>query len=202
VNTSPGFLTRFLSTLLDPNLVSLFFLAGIVGLGFEIFHPGIVLPGAIGAVSMLLALFGLSVLPLSWTGLALVLLGVFLLVADAHVASHGALTLSGLIAMGFGFATLFHNDGPYQTSRPLVVTFTVVLGGMWAVAIGKAVAVRRTPVLVGPQEIVGLQGIVREGGMVFVHGELWRARGPVPLAAGQRVQVDGLDGLTLRVHLV
>ncbi len=202
VTTSPGFLTRFLSTLLDPNLISLLFLAGIAGIGFEIFHPGIVLPGALGAVSMLLALFGFSILPLSWTGLALVLLGVFLLVADAHVASHGALTVSGLIAMGFGFATLFHNSGPYHTSIPLVVTFTVAIGGAWAIAIGKAVAVRRNPVIVGPQEIVGMQGVVREGGLVFVHGELWRVRSPKPLVTGQRVEVDGLDGLTLRVHPV
>ena len=67
-STKPGFLTRFLSTLLNPNIVSLLFLAGLVGLGFEIFHPGAILPGALGAVSMLFALFGLYVLPLSWTG--------------------------------------------------------------------------------------------------------------------------------------
>ena len=76
VETSPGFFTRFLSTILDPNLLSLLFLAGIVGIGFEIFHPGVVLPGALGAVSLLLALFGLAVLPTSWTGLGLVLLGI------------------------------------------------------------------------------------------------------------------------------
>jgi membrane-bound serine protease (ClpP class) len=203
VETSPGFLTRFLTTILDPNLLSLLFLAGIVGIGFEIFHPGVVLPGALGAVSLLLALFGLAVLPTSWTGLGLVLLGVLLLGLDTYLPSHGALTVSGLIALGFGLATLFHDSsGLYTTSVPLIVTLTVVIGGLWAWAISKAIAVRRQPVLAGPEEIVGMQGIVREGGLVQVHGELWKARAPEPLRTGQRVEVDELDGLTLRVHLL
>ena len=151
----------------------------------------------------MLALFGLAVLPTSWTGLGLVLLGIALLAIDLNVPSHGALTVSGLIALGFGLATLFHDSsGTYQTSVPLVVTLTVVIGGLWAWAISKAIAVRRQPVSVGPEEIVGMQGVVREGGLVFVKGELWRARAPEPLRAGQRVQVDALDGLTLRVHAV
>ena len=99
VETSPGFFTRFLSTLIDPNVVSLLFLAGLAGLGFELFHPGAVIPGAFGAICMVCALFGFSILPLSWAGSALVLLGAALLVIDAHVVSHGALTLSGLAAI-------------------------------------------------------------------------------------------------------
>jgi membrane-bound serine protease (ClpP class) len=200
---SPGFLTRFLNTLIDPNIVSLLFLAGLAGIGYEIFHPGVVLPGALGGVALLTALFGFSVLPLSWAGLAMVLLGVALLVVDAHVVTHGALTLAGLVAMGIGLATLFHNaPAPYQTSVPLVVTVTVLIGGFWALAVGKAVAARRVPVSVGPQEIVGMRGVVRDNGLVFVHGELWRARSAEPLAPGQRVEVDRLDGLTLDVHRV
>src|SRR5205085_2776460 len=81
----------------DPNLITLLFLAGLAGIGYEVFHPGVVLPGALGAVALVTALFGFSVLPISWAGLALLLLGVALLVIDAHVTSHGALTVSGLI---------------------------------------------------------------------------------------------------------
>jgi len=200
---SPGFLTRFLNTLIDPNIVSLLFLAGIAGIGFEIFHPGIVLPGALGAVCLLTALFGFSVLPLSWAGLLMVILGVALLVIDAHVVTHGALTVAGLVAMGVGLATLFHNlPSPYNTSLPLVITFTAAIGGFWALAIGKAVRARRMPVTVGPQEIVGMEGIVRAGGLVFVRGELWHAHSAEPLAPGERVRVDRLNGLTLDVHRV
>jgi membrane-bound serine protease (ClpP class) len=202
-NTGPGFFTRFLSTLIDPTIVELLFLAGIAGLAFEIFHPGIVLPGAIGAVCMLTALFGFSVLPISWTGFALVLLGIVLLGADVHVPSHGALTVSGLLALGIGLITLFHNaPAPYHTSIPLIVTFTALVGGFWAFALTKALAARERPVTVGRDEIVGMEGIVREGGLVFVHGELWRVRTEEPLTPGERVRVDALNGLTLDVHRV
>ena len=199
----PGFLTRFLSTLIDPNIVGLLFLAGLAGLGFELFHPGVVIPGAFGAICMICALFGFSVLPLSWGGLLLVLLGAALLVIDAHVTTHGALTLSGLVAIAVGLVTLFHKaPAPYHTSVPLVVTVTVVLGGFWALAIAKAVAVRRRPATVGPQQIVGMEGVVRGDGQVFVRGELWRARSPEKLRPGEHVRVAGLDGLTLDVHRI
>jgi membrane-bound serine protease (ClpP class) len=199
----PGFLTRFLSILLNPNIVSLLFLAGLAGIGFEIFHPGVILPGALGATALLLAFFGLYVLPLSWTGIALVILGLALLGVDAHYPTHGALTVSGLLALGFGLATMFQaTNGSPQESVPLVVAITLVLGGLWAFGTAKAIAIRRAPVSVGPQEIVGAEGIVREGGMVYVHGELWRARATEPLRTGQQVQVDALDGLTLEVHQV
>jgi membrane-bound serine protease (ClpP class) len=195
----PGFFTRFLSTLIDPNIVSLLFLAGIVGLGFELFHPGVVIPGAFGAICMVTALFGFSVLPLSWAGLFLVLLGVVLLVIDAHVPTHGALTVSGLVAMAVGFITLFHNaPSPYHTNTWLIVTLTVVLGGFWAIAMAKAIAVRRSPVSVGPEEIIGMEGVVRDG-YVFVHGELWQAHSDEELSEGDRVRVRGIDGLTLAV---
>lgn len=199
VNARAGFVTRFLSTLLNPNLVSLLFLAGIAGIGFEIFHPGAILPGTVGAVSMVLALFGLYVLPLSWTGLTLVIVGIALLVIDAHVATHGVLTIFGLVSLGFGLASLFPASAGH-TSIALIVAVTVVLGGAWAFMVSKAIAIRRKPVEVGPQEMVGLRGVVSDGGLVHVHGELWKARAAEPLEAGQRVEVEGLDGLTLRVH--
>jgi membrane-bound serine protease (ClpP class) len=203
VEASPGFFTRFLSTLIDPNIVSLLFLAGLAGLGFELFHPGVVIPGAFGAICMVCALFGFSVLPLSWAGLALVLLGAALLVVDAHVTSHGALTLSGLVAMAIGFATLFHDaPAPYRTSVPLVVAFTAGLGLLWAFAIGKAMQARRQPVVVGPLDVIGAEGVVRAGGRVFVRGELWRARSDEPLSPGEHVVVDRLDGLTVEVHRI
>jgi membrane-bound serine protease (ClpP class) len=202
-DVSPGFLTRFLSTLIDPNIVSLLFLAGLAGLGFELFHPGAVIPGAFGAICMVCALFGFSVLPLSWGGLLLVLLGAALLVTDLHVPSHGALTLSGLVAMGIGFATLFHNaPAPYHESTALIVTVTVGLGAFWAIAIGKSLAVRRQPVAVGPEEIVGMEGVIRERGNVFVRGELWHAESDEPLRPGELVAIDAIDGLTLRVHRI
>lgn len=193
VEAHPGFFTRLLNALIDPNLIPLLFLAGIAGIGFEIFHPGVVLPGALGAVALLTALFGFAVLPISWTGLALLLLGAALLVVDAHVVSHGTLTVSGLISLVVGSLMLFHNaPAPYdQVNAPLLVVFAVLLGSVWVFALTKAVQVRRSPVAAGPETMVGEVGEARRDDLVFVHGELWRARPSSggTLRPGQRVRV-------------
>jgi membrane-bound serine protease (ClpP class) len=205
VDAEPGFFTRLLNTLIDPNLIPLLFLAGIAGIGFEVLHPGVVLPGALGAVSLLLALFGFSVLPISWAGLALLILGAALLVIDAHVVSHGALTVSGLISIVVGSLLLFHNaPAPYNdVNVPVLVAFAVGLGLLWVFALSKAVQLRRRPVAVGPHTMVGEVGEARRDDMVFVQGELWRAR-PIangPLKPGQRVRVAGVDpALVLEVE--
>ena len=198
----PGFFTRLLNATIDPTIISLLFLAGIAGIGFEIFHPGVVLPGALGGVAFLTALFGFSVLPISWSGLALILLGVVLLVIDAHVLSHGALTLSGLIALGFGMVMLFHNaPSPYHTSVPIVLTFTLGLGLFWVFALTKAVQVRRRPVTVGPARVIGAEAVVKAPGQVFVEGELWHAHlsDGGELVPGSYVRVAAMDGLELTV---
>jgi membrane-bound serine protease (ClpP class) len=199
---SPGLFTRILNALIDPNIISLLFLAGIAGIGFEVFHPGVVLPGALGGVSLVLALFGFSVLPISWAGLVLILLGVVLMVIDAHVVTHGALTLSGLVSLAVGMLLLFHNaPAPYHTSLPLVLSITIALGSFWAVAIGKAVQVRRKPVTVGPERFLGDEGVVRDPQHVFVEGELWRAHSSDggELVPGERVRVESVEGLELTV---
>jgi membrane-bound serine protease (ClpP class) len=204
-NVSPGFFTRLLNTLIDPNILSLLFLAGIAGLGFEIFHPGVVLPGALGAVSLLTALYGFSVLPVSWAGILLLLLGVALLVADVHVTSHGALTVAGLVCLAVGSIMLFQNaPAPYHTSKPLVIGVAVGLGALWAFGVSKAWQVRHKPVAVGPQLIAGSVGEVRENGLVYVNGELWQARttGGEALLPGDHVRVESLDGLVLTVRPV
>jgi membrane-bound serine protease (ClpP class) len=201
-NVHLGFFTRLLNTLIDPNILPLLFLAGLAGIGFEIFHPGVVLPGALGAVALVTALFGFSVLPISWGGLVLMLLGVALLVIDLHVTSHGALTVAGLISLAVGSIMLLQNAPGYHTSKPLVITVAVVLGSVWAFAMSKALQVRRSPVQVGPQLIAGAVGEARGNGLVYVNGELWQARtmGGEELRPGDRVRVESLDGLTLTVR--
>jgi membrane-bound serine protease (ClpP class) len=196
VDAHPSFFSRFLNVLIDPNIITLLFLAGLAGIGFEIFHPGVVLPGVLGAVALVTALFGFSILPISWAGLALLLLGVAMLVTDAFVTSHGAITVAGLISLVVGAIMLFRNaPSPYHVNLPLMISIAVVLGLLWGFAITKAVQVRRKPVSVGPQTIVGQIGEARGDGQVFVNGELWRARpaGEEPLRRGTRVRVDAVD---------
>jgi membrane-bound serine protease (ClpP class) len=198
----PGFVTRFLNTIIDPNLISILFLVGIVGLIWEVLHPGIVLPGALGAVSLVMALYGFSVLNPSWGGVALILLGVALLIIDLHAMTHGALTIGGLIALAFGLALLFQNEpAGYHVNTWLIVGIGMAIGGFWAFAMTKGFAARRQPVKVGPQAIVGTTGEVRAPGLVLVNGELWQAhaRDDSELVPGEEVEVESVDGLELTV---
>jgi len=198
----PGFVTRLLNTAIDPNLLSILFLAGIVGLIFEVLHPGIVLPGALGAVCLVIALYGFSVLNPSWGGVALILLGVALLVIDLHALTHGALTIAGVIALGFGMALLFQNQpAPYHVNTYLIVGIGTAIALFWSFALGKGFAARRLPVTVGPQTIVGKTGEVRAPGLVFVNGELWQAHAEdnSELVPGEHVAVESVHGLHLTV---
>jgi len=205
VNVHMNLFQRILNTLIDPTLITLLFLAGLAGIGFEIFHPGVVLPGALGAVALVTALFGFSILPVSWGGLILLILGIVLLVIDAHVTSHGAISVAGLTCLVVGSLMLFRNaPSPYHTSVPVVVAFAGGLGAFWAIAIAKAVQVRRRPVSVGVHELIGAEGEVRREGLVFVRGELWQAQ-PAdgePLRPGDHVRVESVDGLVLTVRHV
>jgi membrane-bound serine protease (ClpP class) len=198
----PGFFTRFLNTIINPNLISLLFLLGIVGLIFEVLHPGVVLPGALGAVSLVLALYGFSVLTPSWGGVALMLLGVALLVIDLHAPTHGVLTIGGLIALLFGLALLFQNEpGAYRVNLWLILGIGGAIGIFWAFATGKAFAARRLPVATGVQKMVGKIAEVRGPGLVFVDGALWQAHAAdgSELVAGEQVKVQAVDGLQLTV---
>jgi membrane-bound serine protease (ClpP class) len=199
----PGFITRFLNFIINPNLISLLFLLGIIGLVFEVLHPGVVLPGALGAVSLVLALYGFSVLTPSWGGLALVLLGVVLLIVDLHAPTHGVLTIGGLISLGFGLALLFQNEpGVYRVNLWLIVGVGCAIAAFWAFATGKGLAAQRLPAQTGSQTMIGQRAQVRGPGLVFVDGALWQAHtaDDSELVTGEEVEVEAVDGLQLTVR--
>ena len=201
---SPGFVTRFLDTVIDPNLISILFLAGLIGLIFEVLHPGVVLPGALGAVCLVISLYGFSILNPSWGGLVLVVLGIALLVIDLHAVTHGVLTTGGLISLGFGLALLFQNQpSPFHVDTWLVVGIGLTIAALWAFALGKGFAARRRPVTTGAASMVGLHGVARGANTVSVRGEIWNAHSVTgeALAAGQEVVVEAVEGgLTLLVR--
>jgi membrane-bound serine protease (ClpP class) len=197
---------RLLEILIDPNLIYLLFLGGIAGIAFELTHPGIVLPGLFGGVSLILALLGLSIVPFSWAGVALLALGVALLAAEAHVPAHGAFAGVGLLAFALGGIILFRvPNSAGQVNIPLVLGITLLLATLGVVVVQRVVQARHLPVSTGFSELVGAQAVVRTPlaptGQVFVHGERWRAE-PVEGFAprvGQPVQVVSIDGLRLTV---
>jgi membrane-bound serine protease (ClpP class) len=197
---------RILDLLVDPNLIVLLMSIGLLGITVEIFNPGLIFPGTIGAISLVLGLFGLQILPVSWAGILLILLALGFFAAEAFVTSHGALALAGVVSFVFGALMLFDPAGDaYQVSLwvalALAGTFALVLG----VALAKVVQVRRTRPQTGEEELLGDVAVVRQAldptGYVFVHGELWRARADDgPIGVGERVRIERIgDGLVLEV---
>ncbi len=196
---------QILDVLIDPNLISLLFLGGLILIAFEVAHPGMIFPGFAGATMLVLALFGISVVPFTWTGLLLLLAGAGLMLAEVHVG-HGLLGAVGVVLFAAGAFLLFDNDQEgLRVSLLLVVGIALVLGTGFVFLISRTQAVRRQPVATGPSALVGRRGEAREAldpsGLVFVHGELWTAvsDGP-PIRAGEDIVVERLEGLTLHVQ--
>ena len=193
-----------LELLVNPNTVFLLFTLGLILLGLELFHPGMILPGALGAVFVVIALFGLAQIPINVAGLLLILLAFGLFVAEAFIVSHGALAAGGIVALVFGGLLLFDTDSEaYDISVPIVILTAALLGGGFVFIISKAVQARHRAVHTGTEELLGAHGVVRSPldplGHVFVKGALWRARSERPVTVGQKVVVDDVQGLTLTV---
>jgi membrane-bound serine protease (ClpP class) len=197
---------QILDLLIDPNLIVILMSIGVLGITIELWNPGLILPGTVGSISLVIGLFGLQILPVSWAGLLLMALAAGFFVAEAFVVSHGALTLAGAVAFVIGSLMLFDPAGEnYQVSLRVALIVAATMAALVGLAVAKIVQVRRAPVVTGQSELIGQVGIVRQTldpeGFVFVHGELWRARtSGDPVSPGEEVRVEGLDdGLTLRV---
>lgn len=198
---------RILDTIIDPNIIVLLMSLGVLAITVELFNPGLVFPAAFGAIALIVGLFGLQVLPFSWAGILLILVAFGFFVAEAFVVSHGALAIAGAVAFVFGALMLFDPAGDaYQVSLPVAVAVGAVLAAFAGFAVAKALAARRRPAATGSEELVGAAGVVRHSldpeGLVFLHGELWRARSVTeePIAEGTPVRVERLaGGLVLEV---
>ncbi len=198
-----SFFQKARDLLIDPNIIALMLSLGIVGLLVELWNPGLVLPGTVGAISLLVGLYGLQVLPVSVAGVLMLLLSLGLFVTDALVTSHGALTLAGAVTFVIGALMLFDPAGPaYQVSlwTALAIAGTLVL--LLGVALSRIVRARRNPVEVGVGLLVGEEAEVRSRELVAVNGELWRAHrvDGGPLLPGDRVTVEAVgEDLVLTV---
>jgi membrane-bound serine protease (ClpP class) len=197
---------RILDTLIDPNIIALLLSLGALGIVVELWNPGLIFPGTVGGISLILGLFGLSVLPVSWAGILLMLLAAGFFAAEPFIVSHGALSLAGAVSFVLGALLLFDPAGPnYQVSLWVALSIAGTIGAFMAFAMAKVVQVRRKPVEVGLHRMVGSTGVVRRDGYVLAHGELWRAH-PVEgaeLVPGEQVVVEQVnDGLVLEVRPV
>jgi membrane-bound serine protease (ClpP class) len=201
-----GFRDRVLNVITDPNVAYILMMLGMLGLFFELSNPGVILPGVVGGISLILAFFAFQSLPINFAGLLLILFGIVLLIAEIKVVSHGVLAIGGIVAMALGSLMLF--DAPeigFRVSWRVILPTVGATAGifLFVIAAGVRALAARSPV--GAPALVGETGIARGAlspeGQVLVHGELWRAvaRG-APVEEGARVRVVDVKGLTLTVE--
>ena len=199
------FRDRFLALISDPNVAYVLMMVGMLGLFFELSNPGVILPGIIGGISIILAFFAFQSLPINWAGLLLILFGIALLIAEIKVVSHGVLTIGAVVAMVLGSLMLY--DAPETGLRLSWYVIIPTVGStvaLMACAVSFGMRALYGRPVTGAVGMVGEAGVVREAldpeGHVQVHGELWRAVSEDgPAAAGETVRITGVDGLTLKV---
>ncbi|WP_048306828.1 nodulation protein NfeD [Halomonas sp. PR-M31] len=198
----PDWRTELLSIIADPNIAYFLMLIGIYGLIFELINPGALVPGTIGAICLLLALFAFQVLPINYAGLALILLGLGLIVGEALMPSFGILGIGGIIAFVTGSIILM-DDENMAVSIPLIAGVALVAAGLLLWVAMRFVGLRKKPPLSGEEEMIGMTAIALEDfdhkGHVRLRGERWNARSGEAVRKDQRVQVMSLDGLTVEV---
>jgi len=200
----PGWRTRFLSVITDPSIAYILILLGIFAMVFEFSNPGMVFPGVVGAICVLIALYAFQMLPVNYAGLALILLGIGFMVGEAFYPTYGSLGVGGLIAFIVGSVILYNTDIPgYRIPFALIGGFAAASAAFLIFIVGAALKAHRRPVVSGREELVGAAGEVLEDfereGWARVHSENWRVRAAAPLKAGQRIRVAAVDGLMLDV---
>lgn len=201
----PDWRSRFLSVITNPNIAYILMLVGIYGLIFEFSNPGSIVPGTVGAIALLLALYSFQMLPVNYAGMGLILLGVALMVGEAFQPSFGMLGIGGLVAFVFGSIILMDTDAPgFIIELSVIITFAVISVLIFIFVIGMAIKARRRKVVSGLEELIGAVAIVindfNRKGRVSVHSENWIALTNTPLCKGQQVKVTEVKGLTLQVE--
>ncbi len=207
----PGWRTELLSVISDPNIAYLLMIVGFYGLVFELISPGMLVPGVVGGISLLLALFAFQVLPINYTGMGLILLGLALIVGEAMIPSFGVLGIGGIVAFVAGSVMLM-DDRNLAVSLPLIGGVALIASGFMLWVMLRFLRLRRRPPRAGQRELVGAEATALDNfatrdprehtpvcGHVRLRGERWRARSQQPVHAGQQLRVTAVDGLTVEV---
>jgi membrane-bound serine protease (ClpP class) len=200
----PDWHFRALAIIADPTVAMILMLLGVYGLVFEFGHPGFVFPGVFGAVSLLLGLYALHLLPVNYAGLALMAIGIGFMVAEVFVPAFGSLGLGGIVAFVIGALMLIDTDVPaFGIPRSLIVILALVTLVFVLVVVRMAVRARRAPIVSGVASLVGADGEMVDDatgiGWATIRGETWQVRTDARLARGQKIRVVGMDGVIPRV---
>jgi len=203
----PDWRNELLSVITNPNIAYILMLLGIYGLFFELYNPGFVLPGVIGGISLLLALYALQVLPVNYAGLALMSLGVIFMIAELYAPSFGALGIGGIISFVVGSVILFDTEGSgIKVAIPIIAAVSIVSSIFFLITLKMVFAAHHKPIVSGVDEMLGSIGQVLEdfegSGRIHIHGEAWQVESKLPLKRGDQVRVASIDGLILSVEPV
>ena len=201
----PDWRNKFLSIIASPEILMILIMIGVYGLWFEGSNPGAIVPGVVGVISLLLAAYALQVLPVNFAGLALIIVGIALIVAESFVPSFGALGVGGIAAFIFGSIMMFDSGIPgFGISITFVVSFAVISGALLLWMVSYVVKLRRRGAVTGVELILGDSGTAMESfagaGRVWLEGAPWAAVSKVPIEKDQQVVVTAIDGLTLEVE--
>lgn len=203
-----GWKHKLLDTLSDPNIAYIFFLLGLYGLFFELYNPGSILPGVVGGISMILAFYSLHTLPINYAGLALILFGIILFIAEIKVTSYGLLSVGGVIAFTLGSIMLIDTESPLEIvniSWSVIIPAALVTAAFFVFALGMGIRAQRRKPVTGLEGIVGETGEamtdLNPQGQVRVHGEIWRAiSAEGKIKTGSRIVVEKVEDLLLTVR--
>ena len=199
----PGFRDRILRTISDPNIAYILMMIGLAGLYFELAHPGVIFPGVIGAISLILAFFSFQTLSVNYAGLILIILAIMLFIAEVKITSHGLLSLGGVIALTIGSIMLFED---VNVSLRLMAPTIILVAGFFIVVSSLAFRAYLRKPKGGMEGLIGeigeVKGTIDPEGLIFVQGELWRAVSEEKIEPGEKVEVVSAKGLVLNVRRV
>jgi len=200
-----GLRERILITISDPNIAYLLMLVGLAGLYFEFSHPGAILPGVVGGISLILAFFALQTLPVNYAGVLLIILAVILFIAEIKVVSHGILTIGGIISLILGSLILYESPDPaLRVSLSVMIPSIAVISIFFVAVIALAVKAQLRKPLTGREGMIGKTGVsvtaVQEDGKVLIDGEYWNAASEIKIEEGRPIRVLGLKGLSLLIE--
>jgi len=195
---------KILKIITDPTIAYLLLILGLAGLYFEFSTPGAILPGVLGGIALILALYAFQQLPINYAGVLLILLAIIMFIAEIKVVSHGVLTAGGIAAMILGSMMLINTPAPYmRISMGAILGTAAATAAFFLFVVGAGVKALRRRTTTGSEGLIGEIGVVRSRlaprGQVFLGGELWNAVSEVEVEVGEPVRVTGMDGLTLRV---
>jgi len=206
IHLKENFRDRILRTISDPNLAYILMMLGMMGIFFELAHPGGIFPGVIGGICLILAFFALQTLPVNYAGVLLILLSIVFFIAEVKVISHGLLTVAGIVSLTLGSLMLFKtSEGQMGVSLQVLITSVLVISGFFILVISLAVKAYRRKPQTGDKGILGEAGRVHQKitpdhpGKVFVHGEIWNARSDETIEPGTVVEIVGIQHLLLKV---